>query len=99
MLLVSFSTPNSLGDPNGLSSEHLQYAVVPKQTNKKRDISENSGGTFCMSGTIYFIQKYTVLPKQKWSLKSTFQIFGSPKNKMVNENNFSKYTVLPKIKY
>ena len=66
MLLVSFSTPNSLGDPNGLSSEHLQYAVVPKQTNKKRDISEKAGGTFCMSGKIYFSQKYTVLPKIKY---------------------------------
>jgi len=43
-----------------LSDSTYSTWIITKHTNKKRDISENSGGTLCMSETINFAQKYTV---------------------------------------
>ena len=51
--------------PSNIYSILFAYSTLLSQ-NKKRDISENVGGTLCMSGTIYFSQKYTVLLKIKW---------------------------------
>jgi len=41
---------------------------------------EGKEARFIHPGTIYFSQKYTVLAKINWSVKSTFQIYGAPQN-------------------